>query len=220
MTGSLTQWPDGLAAQAPPAQLHGADHVSRQLLARLLDADPRDDETAVHALRQEYDRQAADWDAWTGQQSDYARPLEDLLGRRPQVVAADDVVLEVGVGTSSTMARSRVPCRSLVVLDISWEMVRRVDRALPRVQADVRHLPLRRAAVDVVVGLNAVPCWTEFRRVLRPGGRLLWLSSFGLDTPIVVPPDQVAEGLAEARITWARAGHGFWLVAEEIACTG
>lgn len=220
MSGTLTRLPDGLQPQGPAAVLAGADHVSRRLLTRLLDADPTDDDRTVQGLREEYDRQAAEWDAWTAQQPDYVRPLEDLLARRPDVLRADDVVLEVGAGTTSVVAAVGAAPRTLLVLDIAWEMIRRMETSVPRLQADVRRVPVRSASIDVVVGLNAVPCWPEFRRVLRRSGRLLWLSSFGLATPIVVTPEQLAAALPEATVTWARAGHGFWVVAEELACTG
>ena len=220
MTGRFQQLPDGLPAQGPPAELHGADHASRRLLERLLDSDPGDDASAVAGLRAEYDRQAAEWESWIRQQVDYTRPLEDLLLRRPDLAGLHDDVLEVGVGTSSVVADRGLPRRRLIALDVAWQMLVRLDRQIPRVQADVRALPIRDAGVDVVVGLNAVPCWAEFRRVLRPGGRLVWLSSFGDQTPIVVPPEQVAQALPEATVLWARAGHGFWVVAEEIACHG
>lgn len=209
----IERWPDGPAARSPRPGLAGAEHPSRHLLTALLETDQ---EEAAAGLRAEYDRQAPDWAAWTGSQPDYALPMEDVLQRRPDLIGPDDVVLEVGAGTGELSRLIAPRTNRLLTLDIAWEMARRLRRSFACVQADARRLPLRAHAVDVVAGLNAVPCWAEFRRVLRANGRVLWLSSFGMETPIVVTPMQLAAGLPEAAVTWARAGHGFWIVAEGV----
>jgi demethylmenaquinone methyltransferase/2-methoxy-6-polyprenyl-1,4-benzoquinol methylase len=66
-------------------------------------------------------------------------------------------------------------------LDFSWEMVRRAPApAAAYLVGDALRLPLREASVDVVTiafGLRNLPepgqGLLEFRRVLRPGGRLV-----------------------------------------------
>lgn len=173
-----------------------------------------EDDASAAGLRAEYERQAPAWKTWTDQQLDYTLPIEDLLQRRPHLVRQEDLVLEVGAGTGELSRLLAPRCGRLLTLDVVWEMARALGSAHACVQADVRQLPVRSASIDVVAGLNAVPDWSEFARVLRPGGRVLWVSSFGDDTPIVVSPAEVAAGLPRTTVTWARAGHGFWVTAE------
>lgn len=131
-----------------------------------------------------------------------------------------DVVVDVGTGAGEALPALRATGALLVAVDIAREMITQVGRDVARLQADVRALPLADGSVDVILGLNAVPCWAEMRRVLAPGGRLLWVSSFGPDTPLYVAPDAVAAALGSADVVWARAGHGSWLLATEVPCIG
>lgn len=91
-------------------------------------------------------------------------------------------VLEVGAGTGHYLAElveARPPARGLA-LDVSRAAARRAARAHPRVAslvADVwRGLPVRIGAVDVVLCVFAPRNLPEFARVLRPDGRLLFVT--------------------------------------------
>jgi demethylmenaquinone methyltransferase / 2-methoxy-6-polyprenyl-1,4-benzoquinol methylase len=112
-------------------------------------------------------------------------------------LAPGEVALDVACGTGSlTHELARYQPRARVLgADFSWEMVRRApagDAAWPRggagevtarptyVVGDAMRLPLADASVDVVTiafGLRNLPDpdggLREFRRVLRPGGRLV-----------------------------------------------
>jgi demethylmenaquinone methyltransferase/2-methoxy-6-polyprenyl-1,4-benzoquinol methylase len=107
-------------------------------------------------------------------------------------LAAGNVAVDVACGTGG-LARELAalePRATVLGLDFSWEMVRRAEmlrqasqperRPLGLAVADAMRLPLRDASVDVVTiafGLRNLPepggGLLEFRRVLRPGGRLV-----------------------------------------------
>lgn len=97
-------------------------------------------------------------------------------------------ILEVGVGTAAAFARLRQRLRAsgeLVGIDIAPGMLRATRRRLPdaRVaQADARALPFvsnhfdllwASYVLEIIPVAELTPLLEEFRRVLKPGGRLL-----------------------------------------------
>lgn len=88
-------------------------------------------------------------------------------------------VIDAGVGTGGYLARvlDAAPAATGLGLDVSKPALRRAARAHPRaaaVLADVwRPLPIVDEAADAVLNVFAPRNGAEFRRVLRPGGRLL-----------------------------------------------
>jgi demethylmenaquinone methyltransferase/2-methoxy-6-polyprenyl-1,4-benzoquinol methylase len=113
---------------------------------------------------------------------------QDRFWRRAaaQATGLDDgeVAVDVACGTgllAEELARL-APGARVAGLDFSWEMVRRAPDSVrpPLGVADALRLPLADGSVDVVTiafGLRNLPepavGLLEFRRVLRPGGRLL-----------------------------------------------
>lgn len=107
-------------------------------------------------------------------------------------VADGEAVLEVGVGSGSQLAALArgTPSGRTVGVDLAEGMIREARRRLSAggsadanvMRADARQLPLADRSFDVVTSsylLDILP-WddirralTEFRRVLRPGGRLV-----------------------------------------------
>jgi demethylmenaquinone methyltransferase/2-methoxy-6-polyprenyl-1,4-benzoquinol methylase len=93
-----------------------------------------------------------------------------------------EVALDVACGTgklAADLARLE-PGATVFGLDFSVEMLRRASGAVPAAAGDALALPLADASVDVVTiafGLRNLPDpskgLAEFRRVLRPGGRLV-----------------------------------------------
>jgi ubiquinone/menaquinone biosynthesis C-methylase UbiE len=110
-------------------------------------------------------------------------------GLRTRLVrSARGVVLEVGAGEGANFGSLRA--------DVEWigiepdperravlaEKARRAGHPREPLDARVEHLPLEDASVDVVLGTyvlcsvqDTAAAAAEFRRVLRPGGRLLFV---------------------------------------------
>lgn len=110
------------------------------------------------------------------------RHSRDLLGLLAPA-AGPRRFLEVATGTGallSELVEAAGPGGSVVAVDRSLGMLRRVTAPVPRAQADAVALPVRSASVDVAVAafvLFLVPdarrAAAELHRVLRPGGELL-----------------------------------------------
>ena len=109
------------------------------------------------------------------------RPGRTLIGQ-----VASGRTLELGAGTGKTFAYYQ-PAARVFALDASWPMLSRSrGRLQPPVRAlvmgDVAQLPLRAACVDTVtatfvccVQVDPRPALRDIARVLRPGGRALFL---------------------------------------------
>jgi SAM-dependent methyltransferase len=146
-------------------------------------------------------------------------------------------VAEVACGTAYVSAwLARAGARP-VALDLSGEQLATARRmqdtvgpGFPLVQADAEHLPLASGSVDLVVSEHGAAAWCdparwlpEAARVLRPGGRLVFLTNSHLSA-LCVPPDEgvagdrLLRGYAEAyRVQWPGGGvefhpsHGDWV---------
>jgi demethylmenaquinone methyltransferase/2-methoxy-6-polyprenyl-1,4-benzoquinol methylase len=118
-------------------------------------------------------------------------------------VRATDVVLDAACGTGDlTIAMARAGAARVIGLDFTAEMLDVARAKLARlpepirartgyIQGDAMDLPIDAASVDVVsiaFGIRNVAdparAVAEFRRVLRPGGRLVILE---FDTPRIAP---------------------------------
>ncbi len=125
-------------------------------------------------------------------------------------------LLDVAVGTGLVASAARQimgPASDIVGLDLSTRMLLEARRKLPiaLVQADAETLPLADASVDFIsmgyalrhVGDLAV-AFAEFRRVLRPGGRLLLLE-------IGQPSRAIPRAVTAAYMAWVIPGLSRWL---------
>jgi len=121
----------------------------------------------------------------------YEETFRDELGEKPYdrrlldrwVSAVENPVLEVGCGPGQVGAYLQERGRQVVGTDLSLGMARLAARRLPSAAvADLRSLPIRRASVGAVLAFYSIihiprpqlgGALSEFRRVLRPGGRIL-----------------------------------------------
>lgn len=116
---------------------------------------------------------------------------------------APAVMLDVGTGTGYCAERllERYPETRLIALDIAEGMARaareRIGGKAEYLCGDAEYLPLADQSVELVVSnlaiqwcANLAEVFREFRRVLKPGGSVLF-STFGADT------------LRELRAAWA-----------------
>lgn len=137
-----------------------------------------------------------------------ARLLGDVRGRR---------VLEVGCGAAMCSRWLAREGAHPVALDLSGGMLRHARHgaaetgiAVPLLQADAQHLPLRDACFDIAfTAFGAIPfvadsaaVMREVARVLRPGGR--WV--FATTHPIrwAFPDDPGPDGLRATMPYWDR----------------
>ncbi len=159
------------------------------------------------AARRSFERAAAGYDGVAVLQRETANRM---LERLEYIRLTPRRVLDLGCGTGFALdgLARRYRRAHLVALDLAVGMLQRARRRgrwLQRpslVCADMETLPLRDASVDLIFS-NATLQWcndlagsfAEMRRVLRPGG-LLMFTTFGPDT------------LRELRAAWAEVDGG------------
>ena len=164
----------------------------------------------------------------------FAAP-ERVLGVLGEVQGMD--VLELACGTAYFAAwLARAGARP-VALDFSSEQLAtarqlqaRLGPTFPLVHADAEQVPLASGLFDLVVSEHGVAAWCdperwlpEAARLLRPGGRLVFLTNSNLSTLCVpanggVAGDRLLRGQREVRrVQWPGGGiefhpsHGEWV---------
>lgn len=140
-------------------------------------------------------------------------PLLDALDRAE---VRGRVCVELGSGTGFATPLLAARFEVTVAMDLSLEMLRRAPAHPPRALADAARLPLRDSAADVLVLVNMLLFPGEVRRVLAPGGAVVWVNSLGDRTPIHLPASDVVEALGPRWSAVASAaGQGTWCVARQ-----
>lgn len=157
----------------------------------------------LRAVRQAFDRAAPEYDRHAVLQHEVEkRLLERLEFLRQEPVT----VLDIGCGTgiASHAIKQQYPAAMVIGLDWSQGMLRQLQaregQSAPlALCADMQALPLPSRSMDVVFSSLAlqwspdpVALFADLRRVLKPGGLLLF-STFGPDT------------LHELRTAWSKA---------------
>jgi demethylmenaquinone methyltransferase / 2-methoxy-6-polyprenyl-1,4-benzoquinol methylase len=143
-------------------------------------------ERTADGVRRMFDRVAPRYDLANtvfslGQDRAWRQAAARAAGLAGSQTAVD---VACGTGALSRELAATAPGATVLGVDFSWEMVRRAAAAPGPVAAylvgDALRLPLRDASADVVTiafGLRNLPepgrGLLEFRRVLRPGGRLV-----------------------------------------------
>ena len=146
-------------------------------------------------------------------------------------------VAEVACGTAYVAAWLARAGATVVAIDVSGEQLAtavrlqgQVGPVFPLVQADAQQLPLAGGTFDLVVSEHGAGAWCdperwlpEAARLLRPGGRLVFLTNSHLSALCVPAEGGVAEarlvrGPREAyRVRWPGGGvefhpsHGDWV---------
>lgn len=200
-----------------PPDLRADVHPSRSFQERIL-RDPADD-GAWRGLRSSYAAMSAEWRDWTSEQRGYDLPVRDGLRRIRPVPWAVEICC--GTGEATTGIAEAVPRVFACDLNVPMLCRRTYVRGAGWFAADVQALPLASGRVPLVVSLNGVFNPAELVRVIRPGGQLLWCTSFRSGTPLYVPPEQVHRMLGER---WSaegkHVGHGEWTLFTAPGATG
>jgi SAM-dependent methyltransferase len=109
--------------------------------------------------------------------------------RERTAAAAEDRVLEIGIGSGLNLPFYTGKAREIFGLDPSLPLLARTQRKAPRTQAPLHliegsaeHIPLADHSVDTIVMTwtgcsipDVCAALEQMRRVLRPGGRLLFV---------------------------------------------
>lgn len=161
-----------------------------------------------HAVRRAFAKASGTYDETAVLQTEVRTRLIERLDYM-RIAPAQIVDVGSGTGCAATELTRRYPGARLLQVDLSEPMLRQARERVSRwrrwrgtsqfVAADAECLPLADGSCDLVYS-NLALQWCndleaalrEFRRVLRPGGLLLF-TSFGPDT------------LAELRQSWAQA---------------
>jgi SAM-dependent methyltransferase len=155
-----------------------------------------------------FDDMADEWDERQQQRASRYDALVDALARGG---VGTGRCLEVGSGTGLATPYLRAHFEAVAGVDLSSKML--AHGSGPRVLADASRLPFAGASFDVAVLVNALLFPNELDRVLQPDGALLWVNTRGADTPIHLPPEDVAAAMPGAWTgTAAEAGLGNWTV--------
>lgn len=193
----------------PSEPFAGPDHPMRQLTRAMAFGEPWTDEDAER-VSSVFDGLAPEW-AERQVNPDKAAPVLDALARGGAPTDARWIELGSGTGAGHLTLTDRV--REHVSFDLSAEMLAHAPAGSPRVRADSSRLPLADDVADVVLMINMILFPTEVDRILRPNGRIVWVNTRGDQTPIHLPPDDVAAALPGA---WSGAtsfaGTGLWAV--------
>jgi ubiquinone/menaquinone biosynthesis C-methylase UbiE len=140
-----------------------------------------------------------------------------LADRRAELLRpARGTVVEIGAGTGANLPRYPAGVSELVLLEPERPMARRLESHLDRARVPVRlveapgeAIPLPDASFDVAVSTLVLctvsdPAQTlaELRRVLKPGGKLLFLEHVRAEDP------GLARWQDRLHPLWVRWGHG------------
>jgi len=196
-----------------PGSFAGPDHPMRRLTRATAFGEPWTSEDA--------DRVAKVFDDLAPQWSEKhvdpikAAPLLDAIERGQAPLDGRWIELGSGTGAGARLLHDRA--RHHVGVDLSEQMLAHAPSLTPRVRADSSQLPFAADTADVVLLINMLLFPHEVDRVLRPGGLVVWVNSLGDQTPIHLPPADVADALPG---DWtgiaSHAGTGLWAVLRRV----
>jgi SAM-dependent methyltransferase len=195
----------------PPEPFAGPDHPMRRLTRAVAFGEPWTDEHAVR-VAEVFDGLAPGW-ASDDVDPLKAAPLVDAIERGGARLDGRWIELGSGTGDGCRVLHGRVGAQ--VSVDLSEQMLAHAPTVAPKVRADSAQLPFPADAADVVLMINMILFPDEVDRILRPGGQVVWINTVGDQTPIHLPPDDVAAALPGAWTGVAsQAGRGLWAVLE------
>ena len=208
LEADLETLPDDADIQEPEP-FAGPDHPIR-LMTREVAFDHGWSPGRAAKVAELFDSMADGWGATHGDPVRLA-PVRDGLTRGGFDLAGQ--WLELGSGTGSGTRILTEVVNRVTATDLSAQMLANAPAELaPLVRSDASNLPFPANRFDGILMVNMMLFPSEVDRVLRPGGRLLWVNTLGDQTPIHLPPTDVVDALpgAWSGVT-ARSGMGFWV---------
>jgi ubiquinone/menaquinone biosynthesis C-methylase UbiE len=157
-------------------------------------------------------------------QGRYGHAMEQGLAKA-QEMAGDtvSVIVDCGTGTGfvTRQAAEKFHNVTFIGVDILHGMLMQardyckdIPEEVFHVQADTFELPLADESIDVLLAQNTIPCFSEFERVCRPGGMIIYVdTSAGWITNLakrLVEKHQLFE-----RVTAERVDMGFYILANK-----
>jgi len=193
-----------------PGPFAGPDHPMRKLTRSIALGEPW---TAADAQRVTdiFDGLAPAWSE-THVDPVKAAVVSDALDRGTPPFDGRWIELGSGTGAGTRILDGRV--REHFSVDLSTAMLAHApDGLAPKVRADSSRLPFPDDTADAILMINMLLFPIEVDRVLGPRGAVVWVNTLGDQTPIHLPPDDVARALPG---TWSGvssyAGTGLWTV--------
>lgn len=120
-------------------------------------------------------------------QGRYGLAMAEGLSKAKQIAGDSiSVIVDCGTGTGfvTKQAAEYFPHATFIAFDFLPGMLaqardncRDVSTAVFHVQADAFALPLADESVDLLLAQNTMPCFTEFARICRPGGIIVYVDS-------------------------------------------
>ena len=218
MAGVLTELPPLSIEGHRSSGLGNSDHPMRIMTRRAAGLHPAGwDDVARAEVAAFFDGMAAEWHTRTSPERDavvadaVARGLPALgVGRS----MATGTCLELGSGIGAYTPLLAQHWDRVLAVEVALEMLLRAPgEPGHRVLADGARLPLGQGAAAAVVLVNCFLFPAEVDRVLAPDGVVVWVNSSGAETPIHLPPDDVAAALPGS---WSgvrsQAGMGLWCI--------
>lgn len=197
----------------PPDSFAGPDHPMRKLTRAMAFGEPwtTDDADRVASV---FDGLAAKWSE-DHVDPDKAAPVLDAIERGEAPLDGRWIELGSGTGTGARLLHGRA--NQQICVDLSEQMLAHAPGLAPKVQADSSQLPFADNTADVVLLINMLLFPDEVDRVLRPGGRVVWVNTVGDQTPIHLPASDVASALPGEWTGFAsNAGRGLWTVLQRV----
>ncbi len=193
-----------------PGPFAGPDHPMRRLTRSTAFGEPWTGAAATR-VASVFDGLASEWSERHVDPAKAAPVLDAIERGRPPL---DARWIELGSGTGAGCRVLHGLVREQVSVDLSEQMLSHAPSGFaPKVHADSCRLPFAGDVADVVLMINMILFPTEVDRVLRPDGHVVWVNTLGDQTPIHLPPADVAAALPGAWTGVAsHAGTGLWAV--------
>ncbi len=198
------------AGATEPEPFAGPDHPMRTLTRSIALGEPWTPDDA-HRVTKIFDGLAPQW---TENHVDpvKAAVVNDALDRGDPPLDGRWIELGSGTGAGTRVLDGRV--REQISVDLSPGMLAHApDGIAQKVRADSSQLPFVDDAADAILMINMLLFPHEVDRVLAPGGAIVWVNTLGDQTPIHLPPADVARALpGQWTGVSSYAGTGLWAV--------